>query len=157
MYKKALIFIVNLIIIYILSVSFAEVVNFLYIMPFVSAFFFFESLVIYGFFNRNSAIHMSFVFGFLSDIIALHNIFVFSAAFPFIIFLSEKISYDLKLDRYAVCTFFYLSYALVMYFLYGVSIVILLFLFILTYLFCVLLNYVFYKINIQKKADGEER
>ncbi len=157
MYKKTLIFILNFFVIYISSLFFSELINFLYITPFISAFFFFEALIIYSFYDRNTVIHLSFLFGVISDIISLNKVFVFSALFPLAVFSSEKIFYDLKLEKYPVCVFFYFLYALAMHVIYETPIVVLLFLFVLTYLFCVLLNYVFYKINIQKRVNGEER
>ncbi len=157
MHKKALIFIVNVLTIYIMSVFFAEIVNFIYITPYISAFFFFEALIIYGFFDKDKVIHMAFLFGVISDIISLNKIFFFSALFPLFVFAAEKIAYDLKLNRYMVGLFFYVLYAVLIYILYSVSIALLLFLVIMSYLFCVFINYLFYKINTKKKADGEER
>lgn len=157
MYKKALIFILDFLVAYIISVSFAQIINFMYIIPFISTYFFFESAVIFSFFDRFSVIHLSFLLGLLSDAISLNRFFIFSALFPASIFISEKIFYELKLEKYPVCLFFYLVYAVFMYMIYSVPIVVLLFLFVLTYLFCILLNYLFYRINVRKRVDGEER
>ncbi len=157
MYKKTLIFILDFLVAYTISVSFAQIINFMYIIPFISMYFFFESIIMFSFFDRFSVIHLSFLLGLFSDAVSLNRFFIFSALFPTSIFLLEKIFYDLKLEKYPVCLFFYLIYAVFMYMIYNVPIVVLLFLFVLTYLFCILLNYLFYKINVRKRVDGEER
>lgn len=157
MYKKIMIFILNFLVAYTISVSFAEIVNFLYIIPFISMYFFFESIIVFSFFDRFSVIHLSFLLGLISDAVSLNRFFIFSALFPSSIFVFEKVFYDLKLEKYPVCLFFYLAYAVFMYMIYSIPIVVLLFLFVLTYLFCILLNYLFHMINVRKRADGEER
>ncbi len=155
MYKKTLIFIIDFLIIYIFSVFFSEILNFIYITPFISPFLFFESLIVYGFFNRYTVVHMSFVFGVISDIMLLNKVFFFSALFPAVVFLSVNMLYNLKIDKYYVCLFFYILYAVFIYFVYSIPILLLLFLFVSNCVFYTLLNYIFYTINMQ--SYGKKR
>lgn len=155
MYKKALIFIVDFLIIYIFSIFFSEMLNFIYITPFIVPFLFFESLIIYGFFNRYTVVHMSFVFGVISDIMFLNKIFFFSALFPAAALVFINFLHNLKTDKYYVCLFFYVLYAVFIYFSYSIPTVLLLFLFVLNCVFYALLNYIFYAISMQ--SDGKKR
>ncbi len=156
MHKKISKLFINIAALYVISVIFAEIVNFIYITPFISLFFFFEAALLFAFYDRNWALHASFVFGIISDIIALHDNFIFTFALPFAVYLADNVRFTFQFSRYPMCLFFYFVYAAICYRVWGVPLFLIGLLLIFTYLFCLFTNHILTRINLRKIDDGKE-
>ncbi len=150
MQKKAVIFIVNIFIIFVISSMFSEIINFVYITPYILPFLFFVSVLSYGFFDDKYGMHLAFLYGFLSDIVMMNKIFVFSALFPSAIFIIGYLSKKYRIPKGIIFTAFILIYITYISLLQMIPFALILFLFIFIYLFYLLLNLIF-KLFMHKK------
>ena len=152
--KKILKGIILFITIFILSTEAAEIVNFVYLVPFSLPFFLMLNSTETELHSENFNFIMPFVFGVISDIVTLKGIFVLSigfVVFSYIVFYLVKI---MAINKERVFAFFCLVYAIFVFLAFNTPLWVSLFVFALGFLQWRLTSFII-SLIVTDKHSGE--